>query len=98
MAQITGTRGSMERKRAKYGYLFIGPWILGLLLFYAYPLFGSIYYSFTNYNVISRSSWVGLDNYSTLLRDPLFWTGIRNTLFYAAFEVPLSVMLGVIIA
>lgn len=98
MPRISGVRNNIERRRAKYAYLFISPWLIGLLLFYAYPLFGSIYYSFTNYNVVSRSRWVGLQNYAELLRDPLFWTGIRNTLFYAAFEVPLSVMLGVMLA
>lgn len=96
--EITGVRNDIEKKRAKYAYLFISPWLIGLLLFYAYPLFGSIYYSFTNYNVVSTSSWIGLQNYVDLFNDPLFWTGIRNTLFYAIFEVPLSVMLGVLLA
>lgn len=96
--EITEVRNDIEKKRAKYAYLFISPWLIGLLLFYAYPLFGSIYYSFTNYNVVSTSSWIGLQNYVDLFNDPLFWTGIRNTLFYAIFEVPLSVMLGVLLA
>jgi multiple sugar transport system permease protein len=93
-----GIRSKLERKRAKFAYLFISPWVLGLLLFYAYPLFGSIYYSFTNYNVVSNSDWVGLENFKDLFHDPLFWTGIKNTLFYAAFEVPLSVIIGVLLA
>lgn len=93
-----GTGSTLERRRAKFAYLFVAPWVLGLLLFYAYPLFGSIYYSFTNYNIVSDSSWVGLRNYTDLFHDPLFWTGIQNTLIYAAFEVPLSVIIGVLLA
>ncbi|WP_231571409.1 carbohydrate ABC transporter permease [Gordoniibacillus kamchatkensis] len=88
----------MEKRRAKYAYLFIAPWVIGLLLFYAYPLFGSIYYSFTNYNIVSATKWVGLANYRDLIHDHLFWVGIRNTLVYASFEVPLSVVIGVVLA
>ncbi|TBL75148.1 carbohydrate ABC transporter permease [Paenibacillus thalictri] len=98
MSQMVRGRSGIEKRRAKYAYLFIAPWVAGLLLFYAYPLFGSIYYSFTNYNVVSETTWVGLANYHELMKDPLFWTGIQNTLIYAAFEVPLSVVVGVLLA
>ncbi|KIL39094.1 hypothetical protein SD70_22525 [Gordoniibacillus kamchatkensis] len=98
MSQMPGVRGSVEKRRAKYAYLFIAPWVIGLLLFYAYPLFGSIYYSFTNYNIVSATKWVGLANYRDLIHDHLFWVGIRNTLVYASFEVPLSVVIGVVLA
>ena len=98
MAQLWATRSTIERKRAKFAYLFAAPWIVGLLVFYAYPLFGSIYYSFTNYNIIGNTSWIGLQNYKDLFRDPLFWTGIKNTVIYATLEVPLSVVVGVLLA
>jgi multiple sugar transport system permease protein len=98
MAALPRKRSRMEKGRTKYGYLFALPWIVGLLLFYAYPLFGSVYYSFTNYNIVSKTTWVGLENYQNLLHDPLFWTGIKNTLFYATLEVPLSVIVGVTLA
>ncbi|MGB3925425.1 MAG: sugar ABC transporter permease, partial [Caldicoprobacterales bacterium] len=88
----------IERKRAKYGYIFALPWIMGLLLLYAYPLVSSIYYSFTKYNVVSPAYWVGFDNYIQLFWDPVFWVGIKNTLYYAAISVPLSVVLGIFLA
>ncbi|NLY60949.1 MAG: sugar ABC transporter permease [Clostridiales bacterium] len=71
---------------------------MGLLLLYAYPLVSSIYYSFTKYNVVSPAYWVGFDNYIQLFWDPVFWVGIKNTLYYAAISVPLSVVLGIFLA
>jgi multiple sugar transport system permease protein len=91
-------QSSIEKHQRKYGYIFAMPWIIGLLLFYAYPLLSSIYYSFTNYNVISKSNWVGLENYKELLQDPIFWTGIKNTVVYALMEVPMSTLLAICLA
>jgi multiple sugar transport system permease protein len=92
------SKGSIEKHQRKYGYLFALPWILGLLLFYAYPLLSSVYYSFTNYNVISEASWVGLRNYLELFKDPTFRISITNTIVYALMAVPTSVLLGINLA
>jgi len=91
-------KGSIEKHQRKYGYIFALPWIIGILLFYAYPLLSSIYYSFTNYNVISKVSWTGLENYEGLLKDPVFWTSITNTIVYALMSVPTSVLMGISLA
>ena len=81
------------------GWLFISPWLIGFLLLTAYPLVSSLYYSFTSYTVIKPPEWVGLTNYIELFtRDPLFWTAIRNSLFFVALYVPLSIVLGVSVA
>ncbi|MFY9178140.1 MAG: sugar ABC transporter permease, partial [Caldicoprobacterales bacterium] len=50
------------------------------------------------YNVVSPAYWVGFDNYIQLFWDPVFWVGIKNTLYYAAISVPLSVVLGIFLA
>jgi multiple sugar transport system permease protein len=89
---------SMETRIRRAGILFALPWIIGLLAFYAYPLFSSMYYSLTNYNVISPSQWIGFENYSTLFNDDLFWKGLKNTLAYALMQVPLAIMFGVTLA
>jgi len=96
--RLVWKKRGVEGRRAKYGYIFALPWIIGLLLFYAYPLLSSIYYSFANYNVVSPAEWVGFNNYKELFNDPLFWTGIKNTFYYAFFAVPISVVLGVSLA
>ncbi|MBM7677528.1 carbohydrate ABC transporter permease [Gracilibacillus alcaliphilus] len=94
----TRVKNNIESKRSKYGVIFALPWIIGLCAFYFYPLLSSMYYSFTNYNISGFSQFVGLQNYTQLFKDPMFWTGISNTFFYALMQLPLSVMLGVSIA
>jgi multiple sugar transport system permease protein len=89
---------SMESRIRRAGILFALPWIIGLLAFYAYPLFSSMYYSLTNYNVISPSQWIGFENYIALFNDDLFWKGLNNTLVYALLQVPLAIMFGVTLA
>src|SRR5579864_9114622 len=78
------------------GYAFISPWLIGFLVFTAYPFLASIYFSFTRYNVISPPVWVGTANYRMLLRDdPLFWKSLGVTFRYASLAVPLGIVAGV---
>ncbi len=47
------------------------------------PILLSVYYGFTDYSGIGKSSFIGLDNYKTLFQDSVFWTALRNSLFLA---------------
>jgi multiple sugar transport system permease protein len=81
----------MERRNLRNGLLFASPWIAGFMIFEAYPLCMSFYYSFTQFNVIHPPIWTGAGNYRELFfEDPLFWKALYNTLYFAAFSVPLS--------
>ncbi len=75
-------------------YLFVSPFILGVLLYYAYPLGSSLYYSFTQYNVLTPPIWVGLRNYQQLFHDAAFIQGLTNTGLYVLFAVPLGTCMG----
>ncbi|WP_036720022.1 ABC transporter permease subunit [Paenibacillus harenae] len=92
---IKAKKTRFERKMVLYGLIFTAPWILGLLLFHAYPLIMSIYYSFTSYSILNPGEWVGLENYQTLFKDNVFWISIYNTLFYTVFFVPISMIFGI---
>jgi multiple sugar transport system permease protein len=85
-----------ERSRTLTALLFLSPWLIGLLIFTAYPIGASLYYSLTDYAVLRPPRWVGLANYAYLLReDEYFWRyAVANTL-YMFLELPLSVGLGV---
>ena len=80
------------------GWLFASPWLIGLLLFYAYPLIASIYFSFTNYSILQPGEFIGLSNYKDLFSDQLFWKSIYNTIYFAVYFVPLSIIFGVALA
>jgi multiple sugar transport system permease protein len=72
------------------GWLTISPWIVGFIVFTAFPFISSLYFSFTKYDVISSPEWVGLENYDRLLtRDRLFPIALRNTFLYTVMYVPL---------
>lgn len=63
---------AMDRNNVA-GYVFILPFIIGLLVFTVIPFFTSLYLSFTEYNVLSTPKWVGLDNFKEMFfEDDLF--------------------------
>src|SRR5918911_3328832 len=86
---------SQERHDLRNGLLFAAPGILGFLLFVAYPILASIYYSFTSYSILQPGRWVGLENYRELLfDDPIFYTTLFNTAYMAVFTIPLSIIIA----
>ena len=88
------------RFRKYLGFVFIAPWLIAFLAFDLIPTASAFYYSFTDWNVISKSSnWVGLANYREMFTgDRLFWPSVKNTLYYVAFSVPLGVVAGFLLA
>ena len=91
-------RGTIERRNARVGFLFALPWIIGFLGLELYPLVASLYFSFTQFNVFQSPLWIGVNNYTTLTRDPLFWQSLGNTLYVAVIGVPLGLVLAFAIA
>ena len=87
------TGGRLAWKEAKWGYIFIVPWVLGFLIFTLGPMIASLYFSATDYNVLRPPRWVGLLNYKTMLfDDPLFWKSVRVTMRYVLMRVPIGVI------
>jgi multiple sugar transport system permease protein len=81
------------------GYLFVAPWILSLLVFTAYPMLASFYFSLTNYTVLNPPRWIGLQNFQTMFtKDPLYWKSVWNTTYYTIFSVPLGLAFGLLLA
>ena len=73
------------------GYLFCLPWILGVLIFTAYPTLASFFFSFTKYNIIQPPRMLGLMNYVNMFtRDPRFFKSVYNSAYYSLLSVPLG--------
>lgn len=86
---------SRQLRRDLRAYLFVSPWLIGLLAFTAYPTLASFYFSLTKYNILTPPRWVGADNYVRLLtKDPLFWTTVWNTAYYTLISVPAGLILA----
>ncbi|MCS7221848.1 MAG: sugar ABC transporter permease [Anaerolineae bacterium] len=98
-AVYTGLRALGVRGEAATGYALIMPWVLGFLIWTAFPIFASLYLSFTNYNVIQPPTWIGLQNYVRIFtKDIDFWPAIRITILYAFFSVPLGIAGSLLVA
>ncbi|MGO4540423.1 carbohydrate ABC transporter permease [Paenibacillus sp. 2TAB19] len=88
----------LERHQARTAYLFITPTMLLFIVFTVIPVFMALYLSFTNYDVISKKDWVGLDNYKRLIDDTLLWTTFKNVLIYSVIFVPLNIIISLSLA
>ncbi len=67
-------------KHNNYGYLFVAPFIIGFLIFGLYPVFNTIFLSFTNRTLMSQSYEItGLKNFQLLFADKTFITAVTNT-------------------
>lgn len=97
MKQITIT--GLKKAENRAGYLFAGPWILGIIIFGAFPFLASLYLSFTNYNMLSTPDFIGLTNYRILFtNDSIFWVSLGNTVYHVLIAVPLGIVMGLLIA
>ena len=89
---------SLARQEALECYLFIFPVCFGLLAFTFGPILASLYFSFTKYNIIRAPKWVGLQQYTDLFRDELFWQSLKVTALFVVMHLPISLILALGIA
>jgi multiple sugar transport system permease protein len=80
------------------GYAFLAPWLLGFLLFTAIPMVLSLYFSFTQYDVVTSPKWVGLQNYIDLANDPRVQKSLQVTFTYVALGVPFQLIFALLLA
>ncbi|MCX6048585.1 MAG: sugar ABC transporter permease [Chloroflexi bacterium] len=90
----TARRGlGLRGREAVAGYLFLLPWLIGLLCFVIGPMVASGYFSFAKYDIVNTPEFVGLKNYQDIFtKDRLFWTSLKLTFRYAIIVVPLSLI------
>lgn len=79
-------------------YLFVLPSLIGFLIFVVLAVGTSLFISFSDWGLTGYRGWAGLANYRGLLREPLFWRTIQNTLFYIVTIVPAQLALGLALA
>jgi multiple sugar transport system permease protein len=87
--------GHLVRNRARWGFLFLSPWIIGFAAFQLLPILSTVFLSFTDYSATKEFaagnfSFIGLDNYKHLFSDPNFGQSLGVTLKFALIAVPLG--------
>jgi len=87
-----------ELRALAKGLGFLSPWIIGFVLFTAVPIGLSLYYSFCEYSLLQPPVFIGLDNYTEMLADPVFWKVLWNTSVYAIVALPLGMVVALGVA
>ena len=92
------TRLRWTRRQVVEGWVFILPVVVGILAFQLVPVLVSVYASFTNWTGLSSPRFIGLDNYLRMPSDPLFVSTVLNTLYFSIGYIPLSIVIGLVLA
>ena len=87
-----------RRRDRRWGYVFVGPQLIGMAIFVLVPFLGSMVLAFASWDGLSELTWVGFDNFVSQFRDPLLLRSILNTLLIAVITVPIGLGFSVIIA
>jgi ABC-type sugar transport system permease subunit len=89
-------RGLTAQERA--AIVFVAPLMILLLVYWIIPSLASLFYSLTNYSVVLPSKWVGLENYSRLAGDVLFWKSLKNSAYFTIGNIPFTMAIGLALA
>lgn len=88
---------SQAGPRARAGWLFILPNLVGVTLFTFVPLLSVLVLAFTDWNLVSGLGgieFIGADNFVNVVQDPTFWGSVGRTIIYAGVSVPMTVACG----
>ncbi len=91
-------RGALGRTLKEHwqDYLFISPFFILFAIFFAYPIFWALELSFQKWNGVGEPTWVGLDNYRFVLKDPVTHKMFYNTFRFLILIVPLGILLPLV--
>lgn len=87
----------MTRRLSLTPYLFLAPALLVIAVFVLYPIVAVVYYSFTDYSIVTPPEWIGLKNYQQLVQDPVFWQALRHSFIYL-LVTPTLIFLCILLA
>lgn len=96
-----GTRRASAKRSASrrwLPYLLVSPYLIFVSVFVVFPVLFCFFLTFHKWNIISPMKFIGLDNYSRLFHDRLFWKAIGNTLKFLLLHIPLQLVVSLFLA
>lgn len=81
-----------QNRERRCAVMFLLPSALLLLIFVLWPMLYSGVMSFFNWDPLKGASFIGVKNFVKLMKDELWWTSLKNTLFYIVLNVPLIIL------
>ena len=105
LSNLKGTKGSVkrkltlaEKKEERAGFLFLSPWILGLVVVTIGPMAASLYLSFTDYSLLQPPKWIGLENFTRMFDDARLLNSLKVTFLFVFISVPLQLIAALVLA
>lgn len=103
MKRPDSTTHDLSRSQVRAAYVFLSPALLAIVIFFVTPVGAGLLLSLTDFDIyalgdLDNLRFVGLDNYRRLLEHPLFWTAMKNTLYFVVVGGPLSIAVSLISA
>lgn len=94
-----GKKVRTYKKRDYQAFIYLAPWLVGLVVLQLYPFLSSLYYSFTDYQITAEPVWAGLKNYKTLFTaDKEFVKAFWVTIRFSLMTVPGKLLLALAVA
>ncbi len=87
-----------RNKQALLPYLLVSPYLIFTLVFVVFPVLFCFFLTFHKWNIISSMKFIGIDNYTRLFHDRLFWKAILNTLKFLLLHIPLQLVVSLSLA
>ena len=88
---VKGRSGKVQSRENRNGYLFVMPWILGFFLFTLLPMVFSAILSLCEWDIVTGLStieFVGLENFTSMFKDPKFWQSLKVTFKFCLITIP----------
>ncbi|MFC8684269.1 carbohydrate ABC transporter permease [Brevibacillus porteri] len=82
----------------RWGLLLVSPYLIHFLVFVVGTSVASLYFSFSDYDILNPPKWTGLENYAKLFEDPLFYRALWNTVYFTILYVPAKTFLALLLA
>ena len=95
---VTRTRRVQKRRQTLIAYAFLFPTLLIFVVFRQGPAVASLVLGFFNWTIVDKPEFVGLDNYTRLAQDDIFWRSLKNTGLFVLMTVPTDVVLALFLA
>ena len=100
LRRVRGKRklGIIERREERAAYLFLLPWLLGLVFFTIGPVAASLLISMTDWNLLTPPNWIGLENYEKMFSDRDFYNSLRVTFRFVLLSLPIYTVVSLSLA
>ena len=94
MAVVSNKVGENNWVRRLWVAFFLGPHLIGMLVFLVIPILASFVLSFAEWDLLTPARWLGLVNYTALVSDANFWDALKHTFYFIFGYLPLVLVLG----